>query len=75
MLRAFRELTTRQKWIMLLLLLSGYISPVIGLVVYLFARKRTQIVLLRNASLIGAVLALVVYIANYVYLIGLPAAA
>ena len=60
---------------MLLLLLSGYISPVIGLVVYLFARKRTQIVLLRNASLIGAVLALVVYIANYVYLIGLPAAA
>ena len=75
MLRAFRELTTRQKWIMLLLLLSGYISPVIGLVVYLFARKRTQIVLLRNASLIGAVLALVVYIANYVYLMGLPAAA
>lgn len=60
---------------MLLLLLSGYISPVIGLVVYLFARKRTQIVLLRNASLIGAVLALVVYIANYVYLMGLPAAA
>lgn len=75
MLRAFRELTTRQKWIMLLLLLAGYISPLIGLVVYLIARKKTQIVLLRNASLIGSALALVVYIANYVYLMGLPAAA
>ena len=75
MLRAFRELTTRQKWIMLLLLLAGYISPLIGLVVYLLARKKTQIVLLRNASLIGSALALVVYIANYVYLMGLPAAA
>ena len=74
MLRAFRELTTRQKWIMLLLLLAGYISPLIGLVVYLFARKKTQIVLLRNASLIGSALAIVVYIANYVYLMGLQAA-
>lgn len=74
MLRAFRELTTRQKWIMLLLLVSGYISPVIGLVVYLFARKKTQLVLLRNASLIGSALAIVVYIANYVYLMGLQAA-
>ena len=56
------------------MLVSGYISPVIGLVVYLFARKKTQIVLLRNASLIGSALAIVVYIANYVYLMGLQAA-
>lgn len=72
MLRAFRDLKTKEKWIFLLLLVAGYISPVIGLVVHLIARKKTQNALLRNASLVGAALALIVYIADYLLLLLTP---
>lgn len=74
MVKAFSELTKRQKLYFLILLVVGFISPAIGLVVFLFARKKTQVVLLRNASLIGAALAMAMYVSNYLYLL-LPAAA
>ena len=69
MVKAFAELTTKQKWIFLLLLVLGYLSPAIGLLVFLFARKKTENKLLRNASLAGAGLAMLVYVADYMYLL------
>lgn len=74
MLRAFQDLTTKEKWIFFLLLVAGYISPVIGVVVYFFARKKTENKLLQYASLAGAALALVVYVAEYMYLLWTPVA-
>lgn len=69
MVKEFAELTTKQKWIFLLLLIVGYLSPVIGLVVFLFARKKTENKFLRHASLVGAGLAMLVYVADYMYLL------
>jgi len=69
MVKAFADLTKKQKWIFLFLLVLGYLSPAIGLLVFLFAGKRTENKLLRNASLIGAGLAMLVYVADYMYLL------
>ena len=69
MVKAFSELTKRQKLYFVILLVLGYVSPVIGLVVFLLARKKTEKMLLRYASLTGAALAMLVYVGNYMYLL------
>ena len=69
MVKAFSELTKRQKLYFVILLVLGDVSPVIGLVVFLLARKKTEKMLLRYASLTGAALAMLVYVGNYMYLL------
>ena len=69
MVKAFSELTKRQKLYFVILLVLGYVSPVIGLVVFLLARKKTEKMLLRYASLTGAALAMLVYVGNFMYLL------
>ena len=69
MVKAFADLTKKQKWIFLILLVVGYLSPVIGMIVFLLARKKTENKLLRNAALAGAGLAMAVYVADYMYLL------
>lgn len=69
MVKAFADLTKKQKWVFLLLLVLGYLSPAIGLLAFIFVRKKTEIKLLRNAPLVGAGLAMLVYIVDYMYLL------
>lgn len=69
MVKAFADLTKKQKWIFLLLMVVGYLSPALGLLVFLFAGRKTDNKLLRHASLIGAGFAMLVYIADYMYLL------
>lgn len=69
MVKAFADLTKKQKWFFLILMVLGYLSPALGLLVFLLARKKTENRLLRHASLIGAGLAMLVYVADYMYLL------
>ena len=69
MREAFLELTKREKLILVLLLVVGYLFPALGVIIFFFARKKTNKTLLRYSPLIGATLAMLVYIADYMYLL------
>lgn len=69
MREAFLELTKREKLILVLLLVVGYLFPLLGVITFFIARKKTNKTLLRYSALIGASLAMLVYIADYMYLL------
>ena len=69
MREAFMGLSKKEKVVFVLMLVLGYLSPVLGLVAFFIARKKTDKKILRYAPLAGAALALVVYLVDYMYLL------
>lgn len=69
MRRAFEDLTKKEKLVFVLLLVAGYISPVIGVALHFLSRNKTDKKILQYAGLAGAAIALVVYVGNYMYLL------
>ena len=69
MRRAFMDLDPKEKLFFFIMLSLGYFSPVIGVVLWFFAKRKTEKKILQYAGLAGAALALVWYVGNYVYLL------
>lgn len=69
MRHAFQELHSKEKLLLVVMLCAGYFSPVLGVIIWFFAKKKTDKKILQYAGLAGAALALVWYVGNYVYLL------
>lgn len=69
MREAFWGLSKKEKVIFVLILVLGYLSPVLGVIAFFIARKKTEKKILRYAPLAGAALAMVVYMVDYMYLL------
>lgn len=69
MRRAFSDLSKKEKLYFVILLVLGYLSPILGIGAWLFVKGRTEKKILKYAPLAGAALALLVYIGDYMYLL------